>query len=157
MKKVIIIFWVLISLTTMAKFEEQYGANEIKIETFKDGGSRKLFALKDNIHVCEVTTFPSNKLAEIEFQKHINEIEKRKLKILDYIDIVGTKKIIFLTDTKIVTLSKTMDEITQLVLDRNDLDKTEEFADYLKLNGVHGSIELTILNAKMKYKMRDKK
>ncbi|WP_448821573.1 hypothetical protein [Cetobacterium sp.] len=155
MKKIIFIFGVLISFTTMAKFEEQYGANEIKIEKFEDGVSNKIFTLKDYSQIYQITKFPTTKEAELDFQNLLNEIEIEKFKILNYTNIIGTKKITFLTTNKLVVLSKTMNEIEQLVLDITTLDKTEKFEQYLKINDVHESISLTIFNAKIHYKMKD--
>lgn len=155
MKKLILIIGVLISLTVMAKFEEQYGAHKIKIEEFKDGGNTKCFRMKDNLNGYEVAQFPTSKKAENNFQELLNEIESKNYKILNYTDVVTTKKITFIAKSQIVVISKTMNEIDQLVLDINQLDKTDKFEQYLKLNGVRSSIGLAILNAKMSYKMRD--
>lgn len=157
MKKIILLLSILTSLTTMARFEDQYGANEIKIEEFKDGGSRKIFTTKDMSQIYEITIFPTDKKAESEFQSILDYIEKKNYQILKYTDVFLTKQITFLTTDKLVVISKTMDEVDQLVLDINTINKTDKFEQYLKLNDVHGSIGLKIVNAKMLYKMRDKK
>ena len=157
MKKLILTLGILISLTTMARFEEQYGANEIKIEKFQDGGNTRSFTMKDNQNIYVITQFPTAKKAESNFQDLLNEIEKRKYEVLNYTEVIATKKITFIAGNQIVVISKTMDEVDQLLLDINQLDKLDKFEQYLKLNDVHGSLGLTILNAKMNYTMRDKK
>lgn len=156
MKKLILIIGVLTSLTTMARFEEQYGANEIKIETYKGGLTSKTFSMKNTDHQNDILTFSTTGEAEEYFQGLLDEIEKQQAKILNYTDIGITKKITFL-NKGIRVITQTFNEISVLVLSINDLDKTDKFEEYLKLNGVHGSIGLTILNAKMSYQMRDKK
>lgn len=156
MKKLILIIGILISLTTLARFEEQYGANEIINKTYENGVTSKRFSMKNIYHENTILTFPTTEEAEQYFQKILDDVEKKHFRILNYTDIAATKKITFLAG-KVIVVSQTFNEVSELVLSINDLDKTDKFEEYLKLNGVHGSIGLKIVNAKMLYKMRDKK
>lgn len=156
MKKIILILCLLTSLTTMARFEEQYGANEIKHQEYENGVVSKTFSTKNSNHIYEVETFKSSKNAEEYFQNILNVVEEeKKIKVLDYTDIFGIKKITFFTEKKLIVISKSNKEVSQLILNINTLDEAVNFGQYLKLNNVHGSIELTILNAKTDYIMRN--
>lgn len=157
MKKFIPILGILISLSALARFEEQYKANEIVSKKYENGAISKTFSTKDNRQVYVVETLLTNEQAEKYFQSLLDRIEDKKYQILNYTDVIATKKITFIAGSQIVVISKTMNEVNQLLLDITQLDKTDKFEEYLKLNDVHGSIGLTILNAKMNYNMRDKK
>lgn len=157
MKKLILILGILTSLTTIARFEEQYGANEIVNQKYKNGAISKTFSMKDNGQIYVLETLSTEKQAEKYFQSLLDRVEEKKYQILDYTDVIATKKITFIAGNQIVVISKTINEVGQLLLDISQLDKTDKFEQYLKLNDVHGSIGLTILNAKMSYNMRNKK
>ena len=155
MKKLILIIGVLTSLTTMARFEEQYGANEIKNQKYENGVISKTFSTKDYKQVYTVEVIPTSKKAEEYFQSLLNKIEEKKFKILDYTDIFAIKKITFIAGSDIIVISKADKEVSQLILNINTLDEAVNFGQYLKLNDIDSSIELTILNAKTDYIMRD--
>lgn len=158
MKKILLIgLLIALGASAPAKFEKQYGANEIKIEKFQDGGSSKTYSMKEENHKYFEVLFPSTKKAEEDFQRMMNWIEKENFQVLDYNNILVTKKITYIAENRIVVMSNTMNQVTQLVLDIDTLEKTDKFEQYLKINDVSGSISLSIINAKLAYKMRDKK
>lgn len=139
----------------MARFEEQYGANEIKNQKYENGVISKTFSTKDYKQVYTVEVIPTSKKAEEYFQSLLNKIEEKKFKILDYIDIFAIKKITFIAGNDIIVITIADKEVSQLILNIDNLDEAVNFGQYLKLNNVDSSIELTILNAKTDYIMRD--